>query len=133
MLSSIKKLFSQNQSAAFVKAAGPVISTAHKLAPELEPLSQEELVARLNALKERTKGVPESNDDIGELFAIVREAAGRTLNERHYDVQFIGGLALAKGNIAEMRTGEGKTLVATLPATLRALAGKGVHLVTVND
>ncbi len=133
MLSSIKKLFSQNQSAAFVKAAAPVIAAAHRLAPELEALDQEALVARFNALKERTKGVPESNEDIGELFAIVREAAGRTLNERHYDVQFIGGLALARGNIAEMRTGEGKTLVATLPATLRALAGKGVHLVTVND
>jgi preprotein translocase subunit SecA len=100
---------------------------------ELSSLSEAELQARLRAVRERTNGVPEKDADIGEVFAIVREAAGRTLSERHYDVQLIGGLALYRKNIAEMRTGEGKTLVATLPAVARALAGKGVHVVTVND
>lgn len=133
MASLLGRLFSENQSGAFVKTAAPVVARAAELTDELSALSQEELTARLAALRERTNGKPESTTDIGEVFALVREAAGRTLNERHYDVQLIGGLALAKGRIAEMRTGEGKTLVATLAATLRALAGKGVHVVTVND
>ncbi|MGE5541401.1 MAG: preprotein translocase subunit SecA [Bacillota bacterium] len=133
MANFLGKLFSQNQSASFLKAAAPVVSRANELAPELEGLSQEELRTRLVAVKEQTEGVPTANDDIAEVFAIVREASRRTLKERHYDVQLIGGLALAKGRIAEMRTGEGKTLVATLAVTLRALAGKGVHVVTVND
>ena len=127
------KLFSQNESAAFLKAAAPVVSRAAALEGELTNASREDLQARVKALRERTSGVPKSNDDIAEVFALVREAARRTLNERHYDVQLIGGLAIASGKIAEMRTGEGKTLVATLAVTLRALAGKGVHIVTVND
>ena len=127
------KLFSQNESAAFLKAAAPVVSRAAALEGELTNASREELQARVKTLRERTSGVPKSNDDIAEVFALVREAARRTLNERHYDVQLIGGLAIASGKIAEMRTGEGKTLVATLAVTLRALAGKGVHIVTVND
>ncbi len=133
MAGFLSKLFSQNQSAAFLRAAAPVVAVATRLAPELEVLSQEALKERLAAVKARTNGNPETDEDIAEVFALVREAARRTLNERHYDVQLIGGLALAKGRIAEMRTGEGKTLVATLPATLRALAGKGMHMVTVND
>jgi preprotein translocase subunit SecA len=127
------KLFSQNQSAAFLKAAGPVVTHATALAPLLEPLSQEELQARLRDVRTRTEGTPTKDADIAEVFALVREAARRTLKERHYDVQLIGGLVLARGSIAEMRTGEGKTLVATLAVTFRALAGKGVHVVTVND
>lgn len=110
-----------------------MVSAAAAKEADFERLSQEELKQVLLALKERTGGIPESDADMGELFAIVREASRRTLKERHYDVQLIGGLALAKGKIAEMRTGEGKTLVATLPAVMRALSGKGVHLVTVND
>ena len=127
------KMFAQNQSAAFVKAAKPVIDRAAALSDEFENLSQDELTARLNAVRDRTDGQPTKDGDVAEVFAVVREAARRTLKERHYDVQLIGGLALAKGKIAEMRTGEGKTLVATLAVTLRALAGKGVHVVTVND
>jgi preprotein translocase subunit SecA len=127
------KMFAQNQSAAFVKAAKPVIDRAASLSDELEKLSQDELTQRLESVRTRTEGLPTKDEDVGEVFAIVREAARRTLKERHYDVQLIGGLALAKGKIAEMRTGEGKTLVATLAVTLRALAGKGVHVVTVND
>ncbi|HYF28969.1 MAG TPA: preprotein translocase subunit SecA [Candidatus Paceibacterota bacterium] len=133
MASLLGKLFSQNESAGFVKAAQPVVAHAGALADELAALSQEELQARLATVKERTGGLPTADADVAEVFALVREAADRTLHERHYDVQLIGGLALAKGRIAEMRTGEGKTLVATLAATLRALAGKGVHVVTVND
>jgi preprotein translocase subunit SecA len=133
MATFLSKLFSQNQSAAFIRSTRGVVDGAGRLAAELEAATQEELQARLGAVRERTDGVPERDADIAEVFALVREAARRTLNERHYDVQLMGGLALAKGKIAEMRTGEGKTLVATLPATLRALAGKGVHMVTVND
>ncbi len=133
MAGFLGRMFAKNESASFVKAAGPVIAKAQALEPELESLSQEALAARLGEVKARTGGAVQSDADIAEVFALVREAARRTLKERHYDVQLIGGLALAKGNIAEMRTGEGKTLVATLAATMRALAGKGVHIVTVND
>jgi preprotein translocase subunit SecA len=133
MANPFGKIFSQNQSAAFVKASQPVVRKAAELADGISKLSQEKMQARLQAVKERTNGVPTADADIAEVFALVREAADRTLKERPYDVQLIGGLALAKGKIAEMRTGEGKTLVATLPVTLRALAGKGVHVVTVND
>ncbi len=129
----LTNLFAQNQSGSFLKAAQAVVDKANGLADEIGALSREEIAARLAALKERTGGKPEKDEDIAEVFALVREASARTLNERHYDVQLLGGLTLAKGKIAEMRTGEGKTLVATLAATLRALAGKGVHLVTVND
>jgi preprotein translocase subunit SecA len=127
------QLFSKNQSASFIKAAGAIVSRAALLEESIQSLSQEELQARLLQVKERTNGSPDTPEDVGEVFALVREAARRTLSERHYDVQLIGGYALSKGKIAEMRTGEGKTLVATLPATLRALSGRGVHLVTVND
>lgn len=133
MANILGKLFSKNQSAAFVKAAQPVVMRANALSEELEALSESELKARVDAVRERTGGKPVENNDVAEVFALVREAARRTLNERHYDVQLIGGLALGKGKIAEMRTGEGKTLVATLAVTLSALAGKGVHVVTVND
>ncbi|HYD92900.1 MAG TPA: preprotein translocase subunit SecA [Candidatus Paceibacterota bacterium] len=127
------RAFSKNQSTAFLKAAQPLIERAGVLEAELQDLSQEEMQARTGKLKERLALADPSDTDIAEAFALTREAARRTLGERHYDVQLIGGLALAHGKIAEMRTGEGKTLVATLAATLRALAGKGVHIVTVND
>lgn len=133
MASFLSKLFTQNQSASFLKEAQPIVSIANSLSEELEALSREELMARLQLVRERTKGTPEKDADVAEVFALVRESARRTLNERHYDVQLMGGLALAKRRIAEMRTGEGKTLVATLPVSLFALAGKGVHVVTVND
>ncbi|MBY0111033.1 preprotein translocase subunit SecA [Patescibacteria group bacterium] len=133
MASFLGRMFNKNQSSAFIKAAGSLVTKAGALSGTLEALSREELAARLKEVRERTGGVPESDADIAEVFALVRESSRRTLKERHYDVQLIGGLALARGKIAEMRTGEGKTLVATLAATLHALAGKGVHIVTVND
>ncbi len=133
MSNFLGKIFSQNQSASFIKASQPMLAHANSLGDELAALSREQLAARLAEVKARTQGMPSADADIAEVFALVREASHRTLKERHYDVQLLGGLALARGRIAEMRTGEGKTLVATLAATLRALAGKGVHLVTVND
>jgi preprotein translocase subunit SecA len=99
----------------------------------IAPLSDEALRAKTDEFKSRYAGGESLDDLLPEAFAVVREAAKRTLGQRHYDVQLMGGAALHLGNIAEMRTGEGKTLVATLPSYLNALAGKGVHVVTVND
>lgn len=133
MANILSKLFSQNQSAAFVKAAQPVVAKAASFSEEFEALTDDAIKVRLDEVRARTNGRPTENNDVAEVYALVREAARRTMHERHYDVQLIGGHALGKGKIAEMRTGEGKTLVATLPVTLFALAGKGVHVVTVND
>ncbi len=133
MASFLSRMFSQNQSAGFLRSTEPLIAAATRIAPELEPLSQEELKARLQEVRARVALGPISEEDTALVFGLVREAARRTLKQRHYDVQLQGGLALARRKIAEMRTGEGKTLVATLPATLLALEGKGVHIVTVND
>src|SRR3954464_7346244 len=109
------------------------VSKINDFEPEVELDTDDELKQRATELKERAQ----SGDDLGELlpesFAITREAAKRALGQRHFDVQLIGGMVLHDGSIAEMRTGEGKTLTATLPAVLNALAGKGVHVVTVND
>ncbi|HEU4973793.1 MAG TPA: preprotein translocase subunit SecA [Baekduia sp.] len=101
--------------------------------PELELESDEELRARMDALRERAQDGEDLDDLLPECFAIVRETGKRTMGMRHFDVQLIGGMVLHGGNIAEMKTGEGKTLTATLAVCLNALAGKGVHLVTVND
>ncbi|MDB5245377.1 MAG: preprotein translocase subunit SecA [Parcubacteria group bacterium] len=133
MATFLGRMFSANQSASFVRSGKSVVDAAQALSDTLESLTQQQLKDMLAEVREKTNGVPTEDTDIATVFALVREAARRTLNQRHYDVQLLGGLALAKGKIAEMRTGEGKTLVATLPATLRALAGQGVHLVTVND
>src|SRR3954447_933344 len=102
--------------------------------PELELESDEEVRARMDVLRERAREGGESLDDLlPETFAIVRETGKRTMGMRHFDVQLIGGMVLHGGNIAEMKTGEGKTLTATLAVILNSLAGKGVHVVTVND
>jgi preprotein translocase subunit SecA len=101
--------------------------------PELELESDDELRARIAELREQVASGTSLDDVLPETFAIVREAGKRTMGMRHFDVQLIGGMVLHGGNIAEMKTGEGKTLTATLAVCLNALAGKGVHLVTVND
>lgn len=117
----------------FVKRQAKVIQQINSLEPQFEKLSDEELRNKTLEFKKRL-GEGETLDDLlPEAFAAVREAAKRTLGQRHYDVQLIGGIVLHKGMIAEMKTGEGKTLVATLAAYLNALEGKGVHIVTVND
>src|SRR5687767_12538492 len=101
--------------------------------PELELESDEELLARMDALRERARNGESLDELLFECFAITREASKRTMGMRHFDVQMIGGMVLHDGSIAEMKTGEGKTLTATLAVILNSLPGKGVHVVTVND
>jgi len=110
-----------------------VVEKVNGFESSIAPLSDEALRAKTDEFKARLAAGETLDDLLPEAFAVVREAAKRTLGQRHYDVQLMGGAALHLGNIAEMRTGEGKTLVATLPSYLNALAGKGVHVVTVND
>ena len=99
----------------------------------MKELSDGDFVAKTQQLKDKLSQGKTLDDILPEAFALVREASRRTLNQRHFDVQLVGGVVLARGGIAEMRTGEGKTLVATLPAYLNALTGEGVHIITVND
>ncbi len=119
-----------------VKTLRPVVEQINKLESKFQALSDEELRAQTEEFKKRLGA--EADDEklkaiLPEAFAVVREAARRVLGQRHYDVQLMGGMVLHRGQIAEMRTGEGKTLVATLPAYLNALTGRGVHVITVND
>ena len=133
-MSLLARFFAKNQSATFLKVAVPVVAATNAFTEELKTLSDDEIRARFREVRDRSGAVGAGSDsDIPFVFALVREASRRTLRQPHFDVQLIGGLTLLKGKIAEMRTGEGKTLVATLPATFHALSGKGVHVVTVND
>ncbi|KKT15109.1 MAG: Protein translocase subunit SecA [Parcubacteria group bacterium GW2011_GWC1_43_30] len=116
-----------------LKSWKPIVERTNALESSLEHLSQEELSGKTTEFKERLEKGETLDDILPEAYATVREAAKRTLGQRHFDVQILGGIALYKGGIAEMKTGEGKTLVATLPAYLVALSDKGVHVVTVND
>jgi preprotein translocase subunit SecA len=116
-----------------LKAIRPLIQRIGALEPPLLSLSDEALVSRTAEFKQRAANGEPLDDLLPEAFAVAREAGRRVLNMRHFDVQLIGGLVLHRGTISEMKTGEGKTLVATLPAYLNALIGKGVHVVTVND
>ncbi|CUU10166.1 MAG: SEC-C metal-binding domain-containing protein [Fimbriimonadales bacterium] len=116
-----------------VKRLWPVVHKINALEPEIQKLTNEQLRAKTDEFKKRLQDGATLDDILPEAFAVVREAARRTLNMRHFDVQLLGGIVLHQGRIAEMKTGEGKTLVATLPLYLNALLGKGVHLVTVND
>ena len=109
------------------------VDKINALEPEFQALSDEELAAKTQEFRERYAAGESLDDLLPEAFAAVREASVRTIGLRHFDVQLIGGIILHQGRIAEMRTGEGKTLVATLPAYLNALSGKGVHIITVND
>src|ERR1700710_1188706 len=101
--------------------------------PEMEALSDEEIREEADSLRERARNGESLDDLLPEAFALTREASRRSTGQRHYDVQLIGGMVLHGGSIAEMRTGEGKTLTATLAGVLNSLAGRGVHVVTVND
>lgn len=133
MFGAIAKRMFGSANDRFLKELAPAVTAINALEPELEALSDEALAARTVDFRKRvTDG--ESLDDLLEgAFATVREAAKRTLGQRHFDVQLIGGMVLHRGMIAEMKTGEGKTLVATLAVYLNSLAGLGVHVVTVND
>ncbi len=116
-----------------IKKMQPLVAEINELESGLKQLSDEQLAARTPEFKERLEKGEALDDILPEAFAVCREAAVRVLGMRHYDVQLIGGIVLHRGRIAEMKTGEGKTLVATLPAYLNALEGKGVHIITVND
>ncbi len=116
-----------------IKRIMPIVKKVNSLEETIEKLSDEELRQKTEEFKGRLKKGETLDDILPEAFAVVREASKRVLGLRHYDVQIIGGVVLHQGRISEMRTGEGKTLVATLPSYLNALAGKGVHIITVND
>ena len=111
----------------------PLINEINSQEETVAKLKNHEFIEKTRQLKKNLKEGRKLDSIIPESFALVREAAKRTLNERHYDVQLAGGIILHKGKIAEMKTGEGKTLVSTLPAYLNSLIGNGVHIVTVND
>ena len=116
-----------------LKRMYPRVAEIGALEPGIKALTDEQLRAKTIEFRERVAKGETVDDLLVEAFAVVREAGRRVLNMRHFDVQLIGGMVLHTGKIAEMKTGEGKTLVATLPAYLNALEGKGVHVVTVND
>src|SRR3989475_5124793 len=109
------------------------VAAINQLEPEMRELADSDFAPRTEKFKQRLAGGEPLDDILSEAFALCREAGRRTINMRHFDVQLIGGMVLHEGKIAEMKTGEGKTLVATLPVYLNALEGKGVHVVTVND
>ena len=116
-----------------VKRIMPLVKKINDLEPEIQKLTDSELKEKTTYFKKLLSEGKTLDDILPEAFAVVREAAKRVIGMRHFDVQLIGGIILHQGRIAEMKTGEGKTLVATLPAYLNALTGKGVHIITVND
>src|SRR3989441_10724103 len=109
------------------------VAAINQLEPEMRELADSDFAPRTEKFKQRLASGEPLDDILSEAFALCREAGRRTINMRHFDVQLIGGMVLHEGKIAEMKTGEGKTLVATLPGYLNALEGKGVHVITVND
>ena len=117
----------------YIKSLKPRIDAINALESDISALSDEQLRAKTDEFRARLADGARLDSLLEEAFAVVREAAKRTIGLRHYDVQLIGGIVLHEGKIAEMKTGEGKTLVATLAAYLNALPGNGVHVVTVND
>jgi len=116
-----------------LKRISPIIDRINQLEHEVHPLSDDDLRRNMTKYRQRAENGEPLDDILPEVFSVVRETAWRVLGERHFDVQLVGGIVLHEGKIAEMKTGEGKTLVATLPVCLNALPGKGVHVVTVND
>ena len=133
MLGSLAKSLFGSANDRKVKPLWGTVTKINALEPRFAGLSDAELAAMTPAFRARLEQGETLDDILPEAFAVVREAAKRTLGQRHFDVQLVGGMVLHKGNISEMKTGEGKTLVATLPTYLNALAGDGVHVVTVND
>lgn len=133
MLGQIARKIFGSANDRFIKKQQKIVNKINNLEPDFIKLSDEELKSKTDEYRHRLKNDETLDDILPEAFATVREAAKRVMGQRHYDVQLIGGIVLHKGMIAEMKTGEGKTLVATLAAYLNALEGKGVHIVTVND
>jgi len=133
MISALAQRVFGSSNARYLNKLRNTVAEINALEPSLEPLGDEEIRARTDLLRQRLDGGESLDDLLVDAFATVREAAKRTLGQRHFDVQLMGGMVLHRGSIAEMKTGEGKTLVATLAVYLNALSGKGVHVVTVND
>src|SRR5579864_7980679 len=133
MFGAVARKFFGSANERRIRAYRPRVEAVNALEKELEGLSDEALRARTEAFRKELAEGKDLDDILVPAFATVREASKRTLGQRHFDVQLIGGMVLHEGGIAEMRTGEGKTLVATLAVYLNALTGKGVHVVTVND
>ncbi len=131
-LNILKKIFKTSNERKLVEIR-PLVEKINSLEPEIQKLSDQELKNKTQEFKKRIKNGENLNKILPEAFACVREASVRTTGQRHFDVQLLGGIILHQGNISEMKTGEGKTLVATLPAYLNSLTEKGVHVVTVND
>ena len=133
MIGALARKFFGSANDRRVKGYQSRVNSINELEPELAALSDEALKARTAEFRQQLADGKTLDDLLVPAFATVREAAKRTLGQRHFDVQLIGGMVLHEGDIAEMKTGEGKTLVATLAVYLNALASKGVHVVTVND
>jgi len=133
MLDTLVKKFVGSRNDREIKKIQPLVAKINDLEPRLSSLTDEQLKAKTAEFKQRSENGESLEDLLPDAFAVVRETGKRALNMRHFDVQLIGGVVLHQGRISEMKTGEGKTLVATLPAYLNALEGKGVHVVTVND
>lgn len=131
MLKMFNKIFNANQRE--IERLNKIVTKINQLEPEFSALTDDQLREKTGEFKQRLANGAVLDSLLPEAFAVVREAAKRTLGQRHFDVQLMGGIVLHEGRIAEMKTGEGKTLVATLPVYLNALTGKGVHVVTVND
>ena len=133
MIGSVLKKIVGSKNDRDLKRLQLVVEQINALEPEISDLTDAALTAKTDEFRGRLANGETLDDLLPEAFAVVREAAVRTLGMRHFDVQLIGGMVLHSGKIAEMKTGEGKTLVSTLPVYLNALAGKGVHVITVND
>src|SRR5690242_3287681 len=133
MIAGLAKSIFGSANDRYVRGLGKYVDAVNGFEPNISALTDDELRGQTDLFRQRLANGEKLDDLLPEAFATVREAAIRTLGQRHYDVQLIGGIALHRGMIAEMKTGEGKTLVATLPVYLNALTGNGVHVVTVND
>src|SRR3990170_1525872 len=133
MFAAVAKSIFGSANDRYVRSLGKYVDAVNALEPTISAMSDDQLRAQTDLFRERLAAGETLDQLLPEAFATVREAATRTLGQRHYDVQLIGGIALHRGEIAEMKTGEGKTLVATLAVYLNALPQKGVHVVTVND
>ena len=133
MLAALAKSIFGSANDRYVRSMGKIVDTIAGFEPTISAMTDDELRGQTEIFRARLAEGVKLDELLPEAFATVREAAKRTLGQRHFDVQMIGGIALHRGEIAEMRTGEGKTLVATLATYLNALPGKGVHVVTVND
>ena len=133
MFQAIAKSIFGSSNERYIKSLRKIVDQINDLEPQIQQLTDEELTAQTNKFREQIEGGRTLDEILPEAFATVREASVRVLGMRHFDVQMVGGIVLHRGEIAEMRTGEGKTLVATLATYLNAIEGKGVHVVTVND